>query len=137
MTFAPRVVSGISRLYLSPAFRIPLNITAQAYLLPRSHNSLLNVFIFPATLPSRFPLGQMEFTTSAGVAPPLSHLSSPSGQAKLLERCSCASRGVDAAGGHVLGVAVKQASNDTPCNHSKGGRASPALTQEMLRLATG
>lgn len=28
---------------------------------------------------------------------------------------------MDAAGGHVLGVAVKQASNDTPCNHSKGG----------------
>lgn len=43
---------------------------------------------------------------------------------KLLERCSRASRGVDAAGGHVLGVAVKQASNDTPCNHSKGGRGA-------------
>lgn len=28
---------------------------------------------------------------------------------------------MDAAGGHVLGVAVKQASNGTPCNHSKGG----------------
>lgn len=28
---------------------------------------------------------------------------------------------MDAAGGHVLGVAVKQASNDTPCNHSKRG----------------
>lgn len=26
---------------------------------------------------------------------------------------------MDAASGHVLGVAVKQASNDTPCNHSK------------------
>lgn len=60
----------------------------------------------------------------------------PSDSANSSEHCSRASRGVDAADGHVLGVAVKQASNGTPYNHSKGGHASPVLTQEMLWLAT-
>lgn len=109
------------------------NITAHTYFLPRSHSSLSRISYFPCNVPFASPSWPEEIYYKLQSYPsPICH---PSGPEKLLERCSHASRGVDAAGGHVLGVAVKQASNDTPCNHSKKGgvgHALLALTQEML-----
>lgn len=105
----------------NPSVLTPQNTTAHAYLLPSSHNSLSTISYFPCNVPFASPSWPAGIYYKLHSYPEPSPICHPSGPENLLERCSRASHGVDAAGGHVLGVAVKQASNDTPCNHSKGG----------------
>lgn len=108
---------------------------AHAYLLPRSQSGLSEISYFPCKC---FCVSLLAGRNLLQAPTSRSSICHPSDSANSLEHCSCASRGVDAADGHVLGVAVKQASNGTPYNHSKGGggHTSPVLTQEMLWLAT-
>lgn len=82
---------------------------------------------FPRRRVVRLPLGRQEFTTTLQLRSRTSSICQPSHSANSLERRSCASRGVDAADGHVLGVTVKQASNDTPPQpQQRGARVASA-----------
>lgn len=116
-TFVLYSVHCVGVNFFNSAFLLSLT-TAHTYFL---YSSLARISYFPSNIHFASPSWPTGIYCQLQCYPYGSPICHPSGPAKLLERCSCSSRGVDAAGGHVLGVTVKQASNDTPCNHSKGG----------------